>query len=186
MSRTSSPLDLIQIASPCHVSWDEMTGDERSRFCQHCQLNVYHLSDMSRQEAEAFVTQREGRVCVRLFRRADGTVLTRDCPVGVRTARQRFARAVAAIAGLCVTLVSGTLFGGALGRLAPGTLKTPADAFAEWVDPQPKFQMVMGAICLPPPPLAPMPGPTIQDPAETPLPPPTPEQLELIQQRLAQ
>lgn len=183
-------LDLIQIASPCHVSWEAMTGDERTRFCASCKLHVYNVSEMSREEAEAFIASREGRACLRLFRRPDGTVLTRDCPVGLRGLRQRFARSVAAIAGLFVALLGGSLFGNALSRLAQGTIKAPANAFAEWIDP-PRFQtmgqMIMGEICIPPnpPPAVPQP-PTPQDPAETPLPQPTPEQLQEIQQRLAQ
>ena len=179
-------LDLIQIAAPCHVSWDEMTGDERTRFCRHCKLNVYSISEMDRAEAENFIASREGRACVRLYQRADGTVLTRDCPVGVRYLRQRLARAVAAIAGVCVALLSGTLFGGALSRLAQGSLKAPADAFASWIDPQPRFQVLMGEICLPNPQPGPPAGVSMQDPAETPLPQPTPEQLQSIQQRLEQ
>jgi hypothetical protein len=179
-------LDLIQIASPCHVSWDAMTGDERARFCGHCRLNVYDISQMSRAEAEAFIAGREGRTCLRLFRRADGTVLTRDCPVGLRTVRKRFARAVAAVSGVLVTLLGGALFGGAISRLAQGSIKAPADAFAHWIDPPPaSFQMTMGVTCVLP--ISQPPAPPLHDPAhapETPLPPPTPEQLLEIRQRL--
>ena len=168
-------LDLIEIASPCHVSWDEMTGDERSRFCRHCKLSVYNLSEMTRDEAEALIASREGRACVRLYRRADGTVLTRDCPVGVRYLRQRFTRAVAALASLFVALLSGTLLAGVMGRLGQDKVQSPTNAFANWIDPQPKyeFEFLMGAMCLPPPQPAPPTGPSILDPAETPLPPPT-------------
>jgi hypothetical protein len=83
MPTKRSPLDNVRIASPCHVPWDSMTGDERTRFCPQCQLNVYNLSAMPRAEAEAIVRQREtSRVCIGFYRRPDGTVLTRDCPVG--------------------------------------------------------------------------------------------------------
>src|SRR5262245_54742918 len=44
---------------------------------------------MSREEAVELVKKREGRLCVRFYRRADGTVLTRDCPEAARTARRR-------------------------------------------------------------------------------------------------
>src|SRR4030095_13572867 len=113
MTNATTSHDLVQVASPCPVSWDDMTGDEsvganRRRFCKHCNLHVYNLSDMTRAEAEAFVSQAEGRTCIRLYRREDGTVLTRDCPVGLRAVRQRLLRAVAALAGLMLALVSGT------------------------------------------------------------------------------
>lgn len=61
-----------------------MAGDDRVRFCSACKLNVYNLSGMSRKEATELFTLIEGRLCVRLFRRLDGTVLTRDCPVGMK------------------------------------------------------------------------------------------------------
>lgn len=40
--------------------------------------------------------ENEGRACLRLYRRADGTVLTRDCPVGLRGYQKRVARVAAA------------------------------------------------------------------------------------------
>ena len=82
-------LDNLHIAAPCKAEWDEMTGDDRVRFCGQCEKNVYNLSAMPREEAEAFLVEREGTVCVRLYKRADGTVLTADCPVGVRKRRRR-------------------------------------------------------------------------------------------------
>ena len=108
---------------------------QRRRFCRHCNLHVYNLSDMPRAEAEAFVSQAEGRTCIRMFRREDGTVLTRDCPVGLRAVRQRLVRAVAALAGLLIALVSGTVFAGRLKNLAIPGLGRPADAYSEWIEP---------------------------------------------------
>lgn len=88
MSTTKSQinLDQIRIASPCNVGWDQMQGDERIRNCSQCHLNVYNIAEMSKVEAEALIArQLDGkRVCVRLMRRHDGTILTKDCPVGHR------------------------------------------------------------------------------------------------------
>jgi hypothetical protein len=83
-------LDRISIATPCKASWEEMRGDERVRFCDACELNVYNLSAMTATEATALVARSEGHLCTRFFRRDDGTVLTRDCPVGLaaRVGRQ--------------------------------------------------------------------------------------------------
>src|SRR5688572_32104102 len=92
MSRFESPLDNVQIASPCSADWNQMYGDERKRFCGDCKLNVYNLSDMTRQEAENLLFVSEGRLCVRFFRRADGTVLTKNCPVGWKAIRARSLR----------------------------------------------------------------------------------------------
>ena len=82
MTRNKFELDRIAVASPCSVAWDEMEGDDRVRFCDRCSLNVYNISAMTKAEAESVITNTEGRVCARFYRRADGTILTQDCPVG--------------------------------------------------------------------------------------------------------
>jgi hypothetical protein len=82
-------LDQIRVATPCTADWDEMAGDGYVRFCARCQLNVYDLSSITRLEAEALVRDSEGRQCVRFYRRSDGTMVTSDCPVGVRRRRLR-------------------------------------------------------------------------------------------------
>ena len=61
-----------------------MFGDDRVRFCSSCKLNVYNLSGMTRREAERLVYLTEGSLCVRFYRRKDGTLLTEDCPIGMR------------------------------------------------------------------------------------------------------
>ena len=85
-------IDQIEITSPCTVSWDEMRGaggDGRVRFCGQCRQNVYNVEAMSRVEARRLITAREGRVCVRILRRPDGTVVTADCWARLRAARRR-------------------------------------------------------------------------------------------------
>lgn len=100
-ARRSLPLlEHVRVASPCNADWDEMVGDDRVRFCAHCQKDVYNLSAMPRDEAEQMIREAAGTVCVRLYRRADGTVLTADCPVGVRRRRVRKVAAAAVGGGL--------------------------------------------------------------------------------------
>lgn len=110
MPKFDSPLNNIKIASPCSANWNEMYGDNRKRFCSDCKLNVYNLSGMTRDEAEALVTSAEGRLCVRYFQRADGTVLTADCPVGWARVKQRTRFYVTAAASMLIALFSGVLF----------------------------------------------------------------------------
>src|SRR5215212_5410702 len=83
-------LDVIDVARPCTMDWNKMRGDEQVRFCGHCSLHVYNLSEMSRSAAERLVRETEGRMCVRFYRRADGTVTTRDC--GIKAAAKRLGR----------------------------------------------------------------------------------------------
>jgi len=81
MAKFTSPLNNLKVASPCSQDWEAMIGNERKRFCGDCKLNVYNLSGMTRAEAENLLINSEGRLCVRFYKRADGTVLTQDCPV---------------------------------------------------------------------------------------------------------
>ena len=96
MQTYTNPLDNVRVAAPCPADWGKMADDERVRYCDRCSLHVYNLSGMTRREAEALVTSAEGRLCVRFYRRPDGTVLTRNCPVGLSALKRRAARAAAA------------------------------------------------------------------------------------------
>jgi len=95
MIRTDDILKNVRVAAPCSQSWEAMEGDDRSRHCGACRLNVYNLSGMTQEDAAELLRSREGRLCVRYYQRRDGTILTKDCPVGIRLARRRLANAVA-------------------------------------------------------------------------------------------
>ncbi len=92
-----------------------MTGDERVRHCPECNRNVYNFSAMSGVEIERLLIAAEGRVCGRWYRRADGTVLTQDCPVGFRRRLKK------------VSLIAGTALSALLGAAA-ATAETPGQA----------------------------------------------------------
>ena len=107
MTRFSNPLDCITIASPCNADWDQMFGNDRARFCGQCNLNVYNLSSMTRAEAELLIGRSEGRLCVRYFRRADGSVMTQDCPVGLRAIRRRMSYVARAVSSAVLSFLAG-------------------------------------------------------------------------------
>ncbi|WP_437757232.1 hypothetical protein [Sorangium sp. So ce1389] len=141
-------LDSLRVASPCTASWDEMAGDDRVRFCQHCEKNVYNLSEMPREEAERLVRAAAGDLCVRLYQRADGTVLTADCPVGVNRRRIRNMTAAAVGGGL---LAAGMALASSSSTVVMGGLAPPPRAVAPDIGPRP-------AIGLMPPQSVPQPG----------------------------
>lgn len=72
-----------------------MAGDERVRRCGRCSLRVYNLAALSEAEGQRLIAEMEGRVWARLYRRADGTVLTRDCPGAPASTGRRIAMAAA-------------------------------------------------------------------------------------------
>src|SRR5262245_23205560 len=94
----SSLVNNLRVASLCPASWDSMSGDNTVRYCELCHLNVYNFSAMTTAEVEKLLMTNEGRrICGRLYKRADGTVITRDCPVGLRALRKRIARRAGAV-----------------------------------------------------------------------------------------
>jgi hypothetical protein len=101
-------LDRLSIAAPCPADWDQMPGTDQVRHCTQCNRNVYHLSSMTRREAEALQRETEGQICARLYRRADGTVLTGNCPAGLRTVGRRISRVAGAAMSAVATLSSAT------------------------------------------------------------------------------
>jgi hypothetical protein len=77
-----------------------MAGDDRVRFCARCARRVFNVAAMSRTEAERVLAENEPAPCMRIHRRADGTVLTADCPVGARRRHGRRLVMAAAATGL--------------------------------------------------------------------------------------
>lgn len=106
-TKYTNPLDRVTVASPCSADWDEMIGDERARFCGQCKLNVYNLSGMTRRQAESLIASAEGRLCVRFYRRADGTILTENCPVGLRAVKRRLSRVLSATLSAILSFLAG-------------------------------------------------------------------------------
>ena len=110
MSMTSGRdvLRRLEIASPCTVAWDSMRGDDNVRLCGQCRLNVYNLSGMSTRDALSLVASREHRVCVRFYRRLDGTVVTQDCGSAARRAARLMFGAICTFIAL---VIAGTAAG---------------------------------------------------------------------------
>lgn len=75
MSERFRHLKQLHIPKPCPASWDDMTGDEQTRHCEHCDKNVHNLSAMSAEEAEKVL--QGGKACVRFSRDSKGRIITR-------------------------------------------------------------------------------------------------------------
>lgn len=145
------------------MRWEHMApvGDgERVRHCGECNLNVHNLSGMTRHEAEAFLKSVAPgqRVCGGFYRRADGSVMTRDCPVGLRLARLRLAKAMTRMAAAAALVFTGVVFARSRDRevWAVGLAHSrPFSTLCEWVrgNPAPTTRglMMLGEVCAPPP-----------------------------------
>jgi hypothetical protein len=114
------PINLanIRIASPCPADWEKMVGDERVRHCAECNLNVYNLSAMTERQVQELIAASSGkRLCARFYRRADGTVLTQDCPWSVRALTRKVSRVAAAV----LTAIMGVTVAMARNKPRPAT-----------------------------------------------------------------
>jgi len=134
-------LNQLRVASPCPVTWADMTGDDRVRHCARCDLNVYNFAELTRQEATELVLRTEGRLCGILHRRTDGTLMLKDCPVGVREAARRAVRFTMRAVAAAIFLSSGVAVAAA-GRLT-GHPRASIDELApiatlrRWLSPAP-------------------------------------------------
>ncbi len=168
-------LDRVRVAAPCTMSWDAMPGGERVRSCEKCAHKVYNLSAMTAAEAAQLVARAEGknaeRVCVRFYRRSDGTMLTADCPVGARAVRQRMARR---------TSVAFAAVGALFGMSLMGKTRDEQPRLVQWVlnaiDPPapPVWGPAPASPASPATPVAPV-APTVMGKIALPMAPATPE-----------
>ena len=107
MSEVKRSLDNLFVATPCSADWDDMAGDDQVRFCKHCQLNVYNISEMTRAQGEKLIAASEGRICTKFYRRADGTIMTKDCPTAIRSIKRKVSRLASATLSAVIGIVSG-------------------------------------------------------------------------------
>ena len=94
----------FRIASPCSQKWESMSGTEQVRHCGACNKNVFNFKEMSDAQISKLMMETQGRVCARLYQRKDGTVLTKDCPVGLAALRRRLVAGAMTAGAMLVSL----------------------------------------------------------------------------------
>lgn len=151
----------LRISTPCPLSWETLTGNDRVRYCGKCRLNVYNLADMDKGEVEALVRKTEGRLCGTLYMRGDRTATVQHC----RGAAIR--KKVRALLTLGTLLLLGATSWFFRTQVNPdrGTCPPLVKDALDWIDPPPPRPVrLMGEIACPtakppsppPPPLAPV------------------------------
>lgn len=130
----------IQIATPCTADWHAMAGDDRARHCGQCDKKVFNIENLTAQATADLILEHEGHLCVRLHRRKDGTVLTADCPIGLRAKAKHAWRKSMAYATACL----GWLFVSGCREQSAGTGTT--------APPPDERHYMAGGICAPPQP----------------------------------
>ena len=65
----------LTVPSPCPADWDLMKGNDQVRFCEHCDLSVHNLSQMTPHQALRLASQSNGRLCVRFEQDPGGRIV---------------------------------------------------------------------------------------------------------------
>jgi hypothetical protein len=121
------PIDRFKVASPCSEDWDEMRGDDRIRFCSHCNLEVHNFSAMTRREIQDLVARSNGRLCARYIHTPKGQIKTLDYTPPLVAIARRASRIAAGPLAVAMTLASAS----AAERRQPSepaAAQAPADA----------------------------------------------------------
>lgn len=138
MSGRKNRLDRLQIANPCNIEWNRMAGGEQVRYCLQCDKRVYNFSKMTRGEAEAIVSAARGKLCARITRGADGTVVAEEA----RPALHLISRRASPVAAAVVTAILG-ISGSASAIVFPqaeSSVSGPSGAGAKKPESQPRAE----------------------------------------------
>jgi hypothetical protein len=167
-------LEDITFTFRCQETWTDMAGSDTLRHCGHCDKDVYDLSALTRTDAETLLQKTRGKICVRMYRTADGRVITADEPAmsqplgscGSFTASKRHPRAralwrklSAGAAAAAVVMQPGSCESGpGLTDIAePGWGSTTEESVRPWMgdvawELEPENIPTMGAPVMPPAP----------------------------------
>lgn len=85
----------LEIKTPCTADWDSMIGNDRIRFCEHCNLTVNDLSQLTPKRVRRLIIKSKGRLCVRYRLLPDGAPLLKAVPKKIHTIGRRASRIAA-------------------------------------------------------------------------------------------
>lgn len=98
----------LEVKTPCTANWDQMSGNDKVRFCEHCQLEVNDLTSLTPKRIRRLMTKSKGRLCVRYHRGPDGKPLIRQVPGKLHQISKRFSRVAAGVFTATLSLGSAT------------------------------------------------------------------------------
>jgi hypothetical protein len=101
---SKSILDRVSIGSSCQTDWEAMNGDQSQRYCDQCEKSVYNFSQLTRSQAEALIARTNGKLCARIERRPDGSILTADKSYSLPRFNQKILRIASATMSAALSL----------------------------------------------------------------------------------
>ncbi|MFL6255443.1 MAG: ankyrin repeat domain-containing protein [Pyrinomonadaceae bacterium] len=121
------PHEHLQVSEPCSTEWDAMSGDERVRFCERCQLHVHNLSEFTPREAFDLVLRSGGRLCLSIEHDQRGVPRTRALAEPLYQISRRVSRLAAGAFGAALTLSSAAAVRAQTPEPAQQIATSPAD-----------------------------------------------------------
>ncbi|MEO7413223.1 MAG: hypothetical protein ABIZ81_07685 [Opitutaceae bacterium] len=70
-----------KLSFACPIPWENLSGDERARFCERCGRTITNLSELNHQERAALLATAQGELCVTYYRRLSGEFVTPERPL---------------------------------------------------------------------------------------------------------
>jgi hypothetical protein len=107
VERPKRTLANLQLSSACPLAWSGMAERSTGRFCSRCERTVHDTTAMSRSELTELLESHSGRrLCVRICRLLDGSLVTNDHPMAPRRRPRPGGRLVAALGLVGITACS--------------------------------------------------------------------------------
>lgn len=96
-------LNNLAIVSPCSIDWQDLSGDDRIRYCSDCNLHVHNFAAMTSGEIDLLMQSDSNRVCGRITR-FEGAIITKDSKIAPINLMKGFATfALVAVMGYFTT-----------------------------------------------------------------------------------
>ncbi|MBC8032193.1 MAG: hypothetical protein H7Z16_19070 [Pyrinomonadaceae bacterium] len=112
-------LKTLTIPSPCSVDWNSMKGNDQIRFCEHCDLSVHNLSQMTRHQVQRLVARSNGRLCVQYVSDGNGKPLLAQAALKLHRISRRASRIAAGAFTATLSVTS------AVAHASPNTQSCP-------------------------------------------------------------
>lgn len=74
------------IEEPCPANWNDMQGDEKKRYCEHCKLHVHNLSAMTLSEQREVLSPGSTRKCISYLTRTDAQTVDAESWLKIQSA----------------------------------------------------------------------------------------------------
>jgi hypothetical protein len=151
------------IVDPCPLAWNGMQGDDKRRFCEHCQLHVHNLSQMNARERQRLLGS-EAHLCVTYAVDEKGALVEQARRFWISRFFARFRTAALALVAAILPLGTACANRQVMGKPAPPIPSPTPDPSA------PRGRIIMGEVAPP----TPSPTPKLIVPGGIAPPPPTP------------